>query len=210
MTEAEWLRGTQPRRMLDHLQRRMLDHLQKQLFVNGKSRKMRLFCAASCRSFWDHLADIRSREAVIKLEEAADGKITNVELLSAEYEAENVRHLSPFGHAAWAAVVGIPYNVIHSLLKENRKKDRSKQAMLLQEVFGNPFRPITLNPTWLTSNVFALAQQMYDSRDFSAMPILADAIQDAGCDNEDILNHCREPGEHVRGCWCVDLILGRQ
>jgi hypothetical protein len=44
---------------------------------------------------------------------------------------------------------------------------------------------------------------------FDRMPILADAIQDAGCDNEDILNHCRQPGDHVRGCWCVDLVLGK-
>jgi hypothetical protein len=78
---------------------------------------------------------------------------------------------------------------------------------LVRDVFGNPFRPVSVDPTWRTSTVLALASQMYESRDFSPMPILADAIQDAGCDNEDILNHCRQPGEHVRGCWVVDLIL---
>jgi hypothetical protein len=51
---------------------------------------------------------------------------------------------------------------------------------------------------------------MYESREFGAMPILADALQDAGCNNDAILNHCREPGEHVRGCWVVDLVLGRE
>jgi len=51
---------------------------------------------------------------------------------------------------------------------------------------------------------------MYEAREFSAMPILADALQDAGCDNEDVLSHCREPGTHVRGCWVVDLLLGRE
>jgi hypothetical protein len=51
---------------------------------------------------------------------------------------------------------------------------------------------------------------MYDSRDFGAMPILADALQDAGCDNEDILDHCRGPGPHVCGCWVVDLVLGKE
>ena len=56
----------------------------------------------------------------------------------------------------------------------------------------------------------ALARQMYESRDFSAMPILADALQDAGCDNEDILSHCRSDGPHVRGCWVVDLVLGKE
>jgi hypothetical protein len=51
---------------------------------------------------------------------------------------------------------------------------------------------------------------MYESRDFTAMPILADALQDAGCDNEQILGHCRGPGLHMRGCWVVDLVLGKQ
>ena len=51
---------------------------------------------------------------------------------------------------------------------------------------------------------------MYQSRDFAAMPILADALQDAGCDHEDILSHCRGPGPHVRGCWVIDLATGRE
>jgi hypothetical protein len=74
---------------------------------------------------------------------------------------------------------------------------------------GNPFRPVALNPEWLTPTVTALARGMYDSRDFGAMPILADALQDAGCDSEDILSHCRSDGPHVRGCWVVDLVLGK-
>jgi hypothetical protein len=71
------------------------------------------------------------------------------------------------------------------------------QAHLLRDIF--PFHPITLSPSWLTSTVLALAHQMYDTRDFSAMSILADALQDASCDNEAILNHCRGPGTHTRG-----------
>ncbi|AWM42502.1 hypothetical protein C1280_34220 [Gemmata obscuriglobus] len=63
-------------------------------------------------------------------------------------------------------------------------------------------------PRWRTGTVTALAAQMYASRDFSAMPILADALQDAGCDSNDILNHCRDTIPHVRGCWVVDLVLG--
>jgi hypothetical protein len=85
--------------------------------------------------------------------------------------------------------------------------ERSNQANLLRDIFGNPFRPVPFSPEWRTSTAVALAQQMYESRDFSAMPILADALQDAGCDSDDILNHCRQPGEHVRGCWVVDLVL---
>jgi hypothetical protein len=83
------------------------------------------------------------------------------------------------------------------------------QMEVLDCVFGIPFRPITLNPSWLTSTVVSLAQQMYDSRDFSAMPILADALQDANCDNADILNHCRSATVHTRGCWTLDLVLGK-
>jgi hypothetical protein len=86
----------------------------------------------------------------------------------------------------------------------------ASQADLLRDIFGNPFRPVTFSPAWRTDTAVALARQMYEGRDFSAMPILADALQDAGCDNADILNHCRGPGPHVRGCWVVDLVLGKQ
>jgi hypothetical protein len=78
---------------------------------------------------------------------------------------------------------------------------------LVREIIGNPFRPVTFFPKWRTSTVLALAQQMYDSREFSAMPILADALQDSGCEDEAILTHCRGPGPHVRGCWCIDACL---
>jgi hypothetical protein len=91
-----------------------------------------------------------------------------------------------------------------------RNKSEKAQCGLLREIFGNPFRPATVDPDWLTSTVVALARQMYEARDFSIMPILADALQDAGCDNDDILTHCRGDGPHVRGCWVVDLLLGKK
>ncbi len=79
------------------------------------------------------------------------------------------------------------------------------------DVFGNDFRPITFDPAWRTDTAVSLARGMYESRDFGAMPILADALQDAGCDNEHILNHCRGISTtHVRGCWVVDLVLGKE
>lgn len=84
------------------------------------------------------------------------------------------------------------------------------QVSLVKELFGNPFRSAAFSPESRTDTAVALARQMYDSRDFSAMPILADALQDAGCDNDDILNHCRGEGPHVRGCWVVDLVLGKE
>jgi hypothetical protein len=85
------------------------------------------------------------------------------------------------------------------------------QTSLLRDIFGNPFRPAAFSPAWHTETTLTLAQQMYDSRDFGAMPILADALQDAGCDNEDILNHCRDAKQtHIRGCWVVDVVLGKE
>ena len=81
---------------------------------------------------------------------------------------------------------------------------------VFRDIFDNPFRPVTFSPEWRTDTAVAIAREMYESRDFSAMPILADALQDAGCDSDDILNHCRNPkGVHVRGCWVVDLVLGK-
>ena len=76
-------------------------------------------------------------------------------------------------------------------------------------MIGNPFRPATFSPEWHTDTAVSLSQQMCESRDFGAMPILADALQDAGCENAAILQHCRGPGPHVRGCWVVDLVLGK-
>jgi hypothetical protein len=84
-----------------------------------------------------------------------------------------------------------------------------EKAKLLRDIFGNPFHPLTFDPEWRTSTAVALACQMYESRDFSPMPILADALQDAGCDRADVLGHCRSPGPHVRGCWVVDLVLSK-
>jgi hypothetical protein len=80
---------------------------------------------------------------------------------------------------------------------------------LIRELVGNPFRPVSFSPNWRTDTAVSLARRMYGSREFSAMPILADALQDAGCDDEAILAHCRSDGPHVRGCWVVDLVLGK-
>jgi hypothetical protein len=83
--------------------------------------------------------------------------------------------------------------------------------LLVRDIFGNPFRPVAFSPAWRTDTAVSLARTMYEARDFSAMPILADALQDAGCDRADVLAHCRDPdGVHVRGCWAVDLVLGNR
>lgn len=84
------------------------------------------------------------------------------------------------------------------------------QCDLLRDIFGNPFRPVAFSPEWRTDTALSLARQMYDARGFGAMPILADALQDAGCDNEDVLSHCRGASPHVRGCWVIDLVLAKE
>jgi hypothetical protein len=90
-----------------------------------------------------------------------------------------------------------------------RDAERSAQLELTRDVFKNPFRPITFDPIWRTDTALSLARRMYESPAFDAMPILADALQDAGCEDEAILTHCRGDGPHVRGCWVVDLVLGK-
>lgn len=92
---------------------------------------------------------------------------------------------------------------------EGKMAEREAQTELLRDIFGNPFSPAHFDPSWRTATVGATATQMYDTRDFTPAPILADALQDAGCENDDILNHLRGPGPHVRGCWTIDLILGK-
>jgi hypothetical protein len=84
------------------------------------------------------------------------------------------------------------------------------QAELLRDIIGNPFHPRVFEPQWRTSTVLAIAEGIYEDRAFDRLPILADALQEAGCEDEQILGHCREDGTHVRGCWVIDLILGRQ
>jgi hypothetical protein len=86
----------------------------------------------------------------------------------------------------------------------------AEQAELARDIFGNPFRPVEVDPAWLTSDVLALARGVYEDRAFDRMPILADALQDAGCDNGDVLIHCRDASAiHARGCWVVDLLLSK-
>ncbi|MBP3961041.1 hypothetical protein J8F10_37955 [Gemmata sp. G18] len=96
----------------------------------------------------------------------------------------------------------------------------------MREIFGNPFCPVAFNPAWRSSDVMILANGVYTDRAFDRMPILADALQDAGCNNDDLLGHLRDPAlvprehtdstsdpppvSHVLGCWALDLVLGKE
>ncbi len=82
-------------------------------------------------------------------------------------------------------------------------------SRLTTDVFRHHLVPVAFDPAWRTEAVVAITRGMYESRDFAPMPVLADALDDAGCDEPDVLAHCRKPGLHVRGCWVVDLVLGK-
>jgi hypothetical protein len=94
----------------------------------------------------------------------------------------------------------------------DRVPENCAQAQLLHDIVGNPFRRPSVDALWLRWNdacVPRLAGTIYDQETFDLMPILADALEDAGCANPEVLGHCRTPGVHVRGCWVLDLILGK-
>ncbi len=97
--------------------------------------------------------------------------------------------------------------------EQHRTESHPQPCHLLRDIFGNPFRPAIADPVWLAwedGTVPALAQSIYDERAFDRLPILSDALEEAGCTNTDILGHCRQPGQHVPGCWVVDLVLGKK
>jgi hypothetical protein len=97
---------------------------------------------------------------------------------------------------------------------QRRKAERAVQAHLLRCVIGNPFHPRPGAHTslleWQDGIVRRLAQAVYNDRDFGRMPILGDAVEEAGCTDADILSHLRSPSPHVRGCWVLDLILDKK
>jgi hypothetical protein len=100
-------------------------------------------------------------------------------------------------------------DVVHSTLQSERQSAELLRR-LTHDIFGNPFRPVDFDPHWRTSDVVGLARAIYEHRAFDRMPILADALMDAGCADEQILDHCRGDGPHVRGCWVVDSVLNKK
>jgi len=120
-----------------------------------------------------------------------------------------------FETAIWAARASAGPQV-EGIWSDSAHPDRlaaeyQEQSGLLRHIF-NSFHLLLIEPLWLSWNdatVVSIAHRIYDGRRFSDLPILGDALQDAGCDQADILNHCRQPGEHVRGCWLVDLLLDK-
>jgi hypothetical protein len=205
---------------------------------NESERKLKLFSCACCRRVWSSLTDARSRDAVEvterwlegaagddALETAARAAYAAFEEPDRSHAVEAVAYL-PL-HLGWETAARIAFhtstahaNCVADLTRERKPGEdvwqracdveQAAQTALVRDIFGNPFRPLTFSPVWRTDTAVALAKQMYESREFGAMPILADALQDAGCDNDDILAHCRDTSlTHVRGCWVTDLVLNK-
>jgi hypothetical protein len=203
MTEQEWLKCTELTPLLE--------------FLHGgaSDRKLRLFAVACCRHDWAYLKSF-GRNTVEVAERFADDDASADELAEAKKVVwVDWTHARIVGsNLRWdqATVLAADENLSANILKFGDSKWQSEGRILnlLKDVFGNPFQPVTVDPAWRTPTVTGLAQAIYDERAFDRMPVLADALEDAGCDHADILNHCRQPGEHVRGCWLVDLILGKK
>jgi hypothetical protein len=206
MTEEEWETNIEGSELLSVLP------------VPVSSRKLRLLLVAGCRRIMTRHTNPGTVKAVGIVERYADGDATGADLSFANSLAWEAGYRAMFGEVIdlvardsaidFRSDTGVPPLVFDSF--EGLGKEDVPLAALVRDIFGNPFRPVTFSPDWRTSTAIALAKGMYDSRDFAAMPILADALQDAGCDNDDVLNHCRDAnGVHVRGCWVVDLVLGK-
>ncbi len=107
--------------------------------------------------------------------------------------------------------------VIHDVLGLGGKRTAPQLVALVRDVFGNPFRPTPFEPAWRTPAAVSLAQVAYDDRDPASghldparLAVLSDALEEAGCADDDILGHLRSPGPHVRGCWALDLVLAKE
>jgi hypothetical protein len=217
MTEAEWLATTDPH---------VLTH-----YKGCRSRrKRRLFSCAVARRVLYLIPDDRYERAIEIAERYADGVAAEKERRATHqvmHKAWQDREYAEAGnHAATAVLATLNKGAAGTLYSwevaaaakaalarpewdRGREEEMQKQCDLAREIYGNPFRPVTADPSWLTSTVVALAEGIYADRAFDRLLILADALQDAGCENADILDHCRCDGTHVRGCWVVDLVLGK-
>jgi hypothetical protein len=189
-------------------------------FVCGtaSNRKLRLFAVACCRPL---LTTRHHYHAALDVaEEVAEGKPKRWLLKSLdEWSTMAMEAGDPLGYAIHHA---LDDDALAHLDREftdwvcglregfSERAERKRCAGHLRCLFGSPFRPIDFDPGWRTSDTLALARGIYEKNAFDRMPILADALQDAGCDNADILGHCRDTSlPHVRGCWVVDLVLGK-
>jgi hypothetical protein len=226
MTEEEWNDAQRPFKLIRHLERDPAP----------SERKLRLFCVATCKRVAEYIANpvyadtLECLEVVAEVEpdihsiERAERKVLAAIAIgdrALEAQDPDGSQLHEFALAlnhvyGWTVYPTDCAEACMSALCGHDDFDTGRgelmfQTDLLRDIFGNPFRPVTFSEEWRTSTAVALARQMYDSRDFGAMPILADALQDAGCEDDAILSHCRDAKQtHVRGCWVCDLVLNKK
>jgi hypothetical protein len=210
MTEAKWSSCSDPQALL------------RLLKGKASKRKLRLFACACCRR---HRSVLRGKnhQVLEASEEFADGRISRKEMEGMRRKWFTFDYPIPL-RGTWQAALSCA-SMTHSATWANEAADHAAEAsnrpererlvhaVFLHDIFGNPFRPVTVDPSWLAWNdgtVVQLAQGIYDDRAFDRLPVLADALEEAGCDNADILAHCRSKGKHVRGCWLIDLLLKRE
>jgi hypothetical protein len=119
-------------------------------------------------------------------------------------------------HAAFAVATSERRGDDDPASKEVVRRELATYAGTVREIFGNPFRAVIFDPRWLTPDVVSLSQAAHDERTLPTgelnqirLSVLADALEDAGCTDADLLTHLRSPGPHVRGCWALDLLLGK-
>jgi hypothetical protein len=205
MTETDWNSCTRPQEMLAFLG------------ANASDRKLRLFACARCHAPGTVLTDERSGNAVRVAERYADGEATPDELTDAYQAAARVCDEAGAEASFAAAAAAAPYADEADAADVAALGLGEQGAAVLRDLIGNPFRTAPVQRAWLTPAILSLARAAYDEQGLTGGPldparlaVLADALEDAGCDNADLLGHLRGPGPHVRGCWAVDLLLGRE
>jgi hypothetical protein len=222
MTEEEWFKSNDPLMMLKVAEIALASTYPHHLRT---VRKRECFGLACCQLLRPLIAqDSLLRQGLVTLEaelDVVEDKLENAEELWREL---NNAYRHPDDDAPWfkAFVADVltgsnsPEEVVMYLVRcfeewEGAKALPEQVAHIMRDIVGNPFRPVSFSPAWRSDTALSLAHQMYESRDFGAMPILADALQDVGCEDEQLLNHCRDTNQpHVRGCWVVDLVLGKE
>lgn len=228
MDEEAWLSWEHPYHMLEYLRRARR--------YRPTRRKLHLYSCRCVRRIRASLIYEESEQAIFIAERFADGKATPEELHAARVAAQRAvncvkREDGPGARTAARAAVSLTHDppdnrrglllainrarrvigqIINSLPEAQGAAEYKVQTDLLRCIFGNPFGKHRIEPGWRTSAVVDLANTVYYQRAFKTLPILADALEDAGCTSAEMLHHCRSPGPHGRGCWVVDAILGKE
>ncbi len=217
MTETEWLNSTDPKLMLEFLTGRAKEWLSGRdpsrldfLHGMGSDRKLQLF-ACACR--WRKNADgcfLYADEPHVDEERVlavVDGGVFQ-EAFSLLLFPEALDATAFFGVGMASSDAIYVERNWHG--KAAEEAEQGRQVSLLFDIFGNPFRQVSVQREWITTAVVSLAQKIYDERAFARMPELGDALEEAGCTSKELLDHCRGPEPHVRGCWVIDLLLGKE